>query len=639
MRQIALFTTDWNYELVGETLRGVLAFLEDHPDVCVRVFDCFSIDEQDVRDVNIYEIYTLLDPEQYDGAIVQTHQIVYRDVAGRLERQMRSRGIPAVSIGVPLGDMPQVRTDDYGAFYRITRHLAEKHQIRKFWFLKGPEYYDQDEQSEARQRRQGFQDACRELGIPENNIRFLEGSWKPASGEAAAREILALPPEERPDALICANDDMALGALEALRDTEIRVPEDLAVTGFDGIFSASLSMPRLATVDRNFQSVGYRAMETVLRMIDGETPPPVVYNDMRECLTGTCGCRGNVEEEVNRIKGRFYRQTQFLRHFYLTQDKIAGRFFSARSLDDVMKAIEEYSGIFGCRDLRIFLDERYYRSMTGGISPKEEARMSEGKYSGRFVMAADSRKRIAGTGDYRVVSAGGTQSRMEEGRSAAERLIQYYPLSYGPTMVGVLMLRGFCEAADMNLHESLVNEMVLTLDNIRQHENLKRLNQKLNDLYVTDQLTGLNNRFGVARYGQPLFDRLRAAGEGIDFIFLDVDEMKEINDRFGHEAGDEALRMTAEVMRRACQPGDFLMRYGGDEFVAFGPAAERNAADRIFAELERIQSERDLPFRLSLSLGEFMCQPDSGLSLDSCLQSADLRMYEVKKQNKRENRR
>ena len=89
MRQIALFTTDWNYELVGETLRGVLAFLEDHPDVCVRVFDCFSIDEKDVRDVNIYEIFTLLDPEQYDGAIVQTHQIVYRDVAGRLERQMR----------------------------------------------------------------------------------------------------------------------------------------------------------------------------------------------------------------------------------------------------------------------------------------------------------------------------------------------------------------------------------------------------------------------------------------------------------------------------------------------------------------------------------------------------------------------
>jgi hypothetical protein len=113
MRQIALFTTDWNYELVGETLRGVSAYLRLHPEVNVRVFDCFSIDEEDLEDLSLYEIYQLADLDQYDGAIVQTHQIVVEDVARRLERRLKAKGIPSVTVGVPLGEMPQVRSNDH----------------------------------------------------------------------------------------------------------------------------------------------------------------------------------------------------------------------------------------------------------------------------------------------------------------------------------------------------------------------------------------------------------------------------------------------------------------------------------------------------------------------------------------------
>ena len=127
MRQIALFTTDWNYELVGETLRGVSAYLRLHPEVNVRVFDCFSIDEEDLEDLSLYEIYQLADLDQYDGAIVQTHQIVVKDVARRLERRLKAKGIPSVTVGVPLGEMPQVRSNDHESFYRITEHLIRTH--------------------------------------------------------------------------------------------------------------------------------------------------------------------------------------------------------------------------------------------------------------------------------------------------------------------------------------------------------------------------------------------------------------------------------------------------------------------------------------------------------------------------------
>ena len=97
MKQIAFFTTDWNYELVGETLRGVSAFLDRHPDVCVRVFDCFGIDEQVIDDSSVYDIYSLAELDRYDGVIVQTHQIVRKDVVEGLLRRLKEKRIPVIS--------------------------------------------------------------------------------------------------------------------------------------------------------------------------------------------------------------------------------------------------------------------------------------------------------------------------------------------------------------------------------------------------------------------------------------------------------------------------------------------------------------------------------------------------------------
>ena len=634
MKQIAFFTTDWNYELVGETLRGVKAYLEQHPDVNVRVFDCFGIDTDTIVDPLVYRIYRLADLEKYDGVVLQTHQIVNREEVDQLYGKVREAGIPAVTIGVPLGDLPLVRTDDFHAFHRIVSHLVRQHGVRRLWFLKGLEQFDSSETGEARQRRDGFTAACRDLGIPGEEIRYLEGDWKTASGEAAARELLSLPEEDRPEALVCANDDMALGVISVLQAAGVRVPEQIRVTGFDGIFSASLCSPRLSTMDRHFQSVGFRAMETVMNLIAGQEVPRVIYNAVRESFAGTCGCRTDEQKEMNRLRDRFYQQTQFLRQFYLTQDKLAGAFFASESLEEVMDAAEKYSDIFGGGFLRIYLDERYYRSMKGLTSAEEEEALADGNFSERFVMVADSRRRTALSGERQTIAVGDTQYRLREGISAENRLFQYYALRYGSIMVGVLMLRGLCAAADLNLHESIINELTLSLETIRQRLQLRRANEALNNLYVTDQLTGLNNRFGIARFGRPLFNRLTAEGHGVAFLFVDVDEMKMINDRCGHEAGDEALRATAEVLRRACDPGDFIMRYGGDEFVAFGPLGRTDRAGRVAGILEEVRKERNISFPLNLSTGMYVYRPDGAKSLDECLREADMKMYEIKKKKK-----
>ena len=105
--------------------------------------------------------------------------------------------------------------------------------------------------------------------------------------------------------------------------------------------------------------------------------------------------------------------------------------------------------------------------------------MADGNFSERFVMVADSRRRTALSGERQTIAVGDTQYRLREGISAENRLFQYYALRYGSIMVGVLMLRGLCTAAEMNLHESIVNELTLSLETIRQRlQLLNRLNEE-----------------------------------------------------------------------------------------------------------------------------------------------------------------
>ena len=627
-RQIALFTADWNYELVGETLRGISRFVAEHPDVKVRVFDCFGIDAQSIHDPCVYEIYHQAALDQYDGVIIQTNQIVMKEILDGLMRRIHEAGIPALSIGTALGDFPQILTDDEAAFREIACHLIDRHGVRRPWFLKGAEQYDSC--GEAVLRRRGFTDGCRMHGLDPDGIRFLDGDWKGFSGEAAAREILALPPAERPDALACANDDMALGAMFVLREAGIAVPEDIIVTGYDGIFSASLCTPRMATVKRHFDWQGYRAMEIILRMADGERVPEVSLSPVQPDLVGTCGCPGNEEKHIARIKDRFFLQTTFLHAFYLRQDKLTAALFAAASLPDVMDSVERYSDVFGAESVRIYLDEKYYEGMISAVQGID-AELPRDHYSGRFVLTADSRGRSRAEQAGVVVPAGETQRRDVESRSG---ITVYYPLRYREIMVGILILGGTSEAAEMNLHESIINLIVLSLETVRQRKIMNRLNEQMSRLYVTDQLTGLYNRFGLTRFGEPLFRELTEQGRAVCFLFVDIDNMKEINDRLGHENGDAALRAAADLLRRVSRAGDFLMRYGGDEFVLFGPAGGRNWRFQLREEQAAMNEHSDWPFRLSLSAGEYVHLPEDPLTMEECLKRADEAMYREKKQKK-----
>jgi diguanylate cyclase (GGDEF)-like protein/PAS domain S-box-containing protein len=157
---------------------------------------------------------------------------------------------------------------------------------------------------------------------------------------------------------------------------------------------------------------------------------------------------------------------------------------------------------------------------------------------------------------------------------------------------------------------------------------------ELEKLASRDELTGLYNRRGLIALGEQILYEARRAGSSLGVLFIDVDGMKAINDRFGHRAGDDALRVTAEALRTQTRPTDVAARIGGDEFaVIVGDATAETLAnvgtriDKTLADHNRAAGE---PFEISLSVGSLLADPRSPGTLTDLIERADSTMYERK---------
>jgi LacI family transcriptional regulator len=179
-----------------------------------------------------------------------------------------SDDLPVVLMNIhgDAGRHPRFMVDNYAGAVAVTRHLAER--ARLVAHIAGPR-----DNYEAEDRRRGWCDALEGRQGP-----VLSGSFTEASGFAAGCAIAEMRP--RPDAVFAANDDMAIGCMDALSQRGVRVPQDILVAGFDDIPMARLTRPSLTTVSADISDLSRRAIERLIRRIGGSDAAEALHHDM-----------------------------------------------------------------------------------------------------------------------------------------------------------------------------------------------------------------------------------------------------------------------------------------------------------------------------------------------------------------------
>jgi len=216
-----------------------------------------------------------------DGLIVFAHSLNEQEL-----RRLEGLGLPMVLLhqSPPAGlAIPNVTFENKSGARKLVDHLIVEHDISRIAFLAGPE-----EHEDSYWREMGYREALQAHGIPFNPDLKMSGYFDARRAKRSVEQFLES--GLTVDAIFAADDESASGAMMALREAELRIPDDIAVVGFDDTLLASHLTPPLTTVHAPIEQVGRRAVKQLVNLINGEVAEAVTLLPTELVIRRSCGC-------------------------------------------------------------------------------------------------------------------------------------------------------------------------------------------------------------------------------------------------------------------------------------------------------------------------------------------------------------
>ena len=276
---------DWLEDRYQNTVvRGVADAAEEH-DVNLICFTGGVLKSPQRFGVQRNRIFDLVDSECVDALLLMSGTLGnYIGPYALAEYCNRFKPLPICSIAVALDGIPSILVDNATGMRQAVVHLITVHGCRRIAFIRGPE-----ENEEAEHRYHVYCEVLKEYGLSHREELVVSGDFQRRAGIEAVK-VFFDNTREPPDAIVAADDYMALGVIEALLARGLRVPEDVAVVGFDDVEEARFTEPPLTTVHQPLYEKGRFATETILAMLRNERVADrlVMHTDL---VTRTsCGC-------------------------------------------------------------------------------------------------------------------------------------------------------------------------------------------------------------------------------------------------------------------------------------------------------------------------------------------------------------
>lgn len=211
----------------------------------------------------------------------------------------------------------------------------------------------------------------------------------------------------------------------------------------------------------------------------------------------------------------------------------------------------------------------------------------------------------------------------------------YWATSYEPSTEEVELLQTLASFTSMALRNILLCNVLE--DKVQQRtEELIAAQKAIEDMAVHDDLTGLYNRRGFNMLANQMLHSAARKHCKCIVAFIDLDGLKQVNDQYGHAAGDNLIIAASEILKSSLRHSDILARIGGDEFCVMAIEPEEDGhviKNRIVNQLSQFNEISNLPYKLKASIGIVSKKVDPSTKLDVLIEEADLRMYEHKRDN------
>lgn len=569
-----------------------------------------------LHDLGEYSVYKLINFDKLDGLVMISESIKDNAVLDDIVSRAKSAGVPVVCFDKPIDNADcNIVFDDCGAIESITEHLIKVHGCRRINFLAG--YFGQ---YVSDRRLESYKCALDKNGIPFDPERTAEGKWWAGGAKSAVDKWL----EEGMtfDAVVCANDNMAMAAADELAIHGISVPEVVKVTGIDDLRAAECYIPRITTARFKHSEGICKAIDVLRDIWAGRSAEKriVFGNDL--VFAESCGC---VTNGLDKIKINSYAyELSYKNEITNIFDKHLIRFTnnvdSAGSFEKSLDIMANYLERAWCRELWVCINDGFFEGDDHGAEYAETMHLM--LHRGAF-----------GCEKSDIIFSASELIPDFENKIAENTNLLVMPLHVKETTVGYVV-REFMSTQALDQWYMFSMNLSGMFDVIRGQEQLRKANAMLENMYVHDSMTGLYNRRGFFKAISEKFGGSPSCE--LMVVSADLDGLKEINDKYGHTEGDNAIETVASALEYACGDRAVCARFGGDEFIAAGLYEAGLAEDfeeKFDSFINDFNASSDVQYKVGASIG-IVADRCTIENIDRIISIADERMYMQKNERK-----
>ena len=628
-KKIAVFANTYNSDIITSFLNGF------EPALPKNKFDTFiflaanSYGRSEISNRSEVSIHEFPDLDKFDFAIVFSQGLNSNEDRKRIYKKCEEAKIPTFCIGDAHPGFHGMLIDNEKAMYDLCDHLYTVHNVRKVTFLAGPK-----ENEDSNKRLDAIKKYMRKKKLSFTKDDICYTNWEVRRCMEFIMDKYSKS-EEIPDAIICANDFLAISATMALDNIGYPCPEKCLVTGFDYAMTGRTYYPSIATIDQCFDEMGERCAKSIKGFLKGEEIPSVQYIEGKFIPGESCGCDNPRNENELRksychtLVGHEYEQNAREGLIYLIRSAFqeSNRF---STLPQKLQKVFYDTRNAEVKSIYIMLDPTLER-----IATEDADALPKYKYSDKL----------------QVVVAKKDETPLDIMQMKREELVPGYN-GKGPNAI-YFMLPLYIESFVVGYFVMVKNEsglrdwvygeygscMIQSLTYYKTNIRLTALNDKLSELMQTDALTSLKNRNAFENAKNLLRNQYLAQdGNRFAAVMFDLNDLKKINDELGHGAGDLYIKNSSELICNTFKHSP-VFRIGGDEFVAIVKNSDYLEKDKLLAqfrdEVDKL-SKKNVPPIQKISIASGMADFDEieNDDIETLFKKADDRMYENKRKMK-----
>lgn len=584
----------------------------------------------DINDRGEQKIFPAVSVERFDAIMLMSLSFKLDEEQLAMVGRAQAAGVPVITVDKSFDGCINLVMDYGNCFREIVEHMILFHGYRRVYYMSGV-----PDNSFSMEREQAYLDVMQQAGVPREQCRIYYGYFWETPCRAEMERMFREIEEglELPEAIICANDSMAMEVGTFLRERGYRVPEDIAVSGFDGLEMEYYYRPRLTTGVYNVDML----IDTVFRLVDEGCPssyrqqPIPIYNEMR--LGRSCGCSGAQDQSLSSEMVTLKLDLQRLMKYQGDLNQMVVNIGTVKQPEEALRALQEIMGPLRYKDFWFCANEGFLeKDIIDFGNQKKETAVED--YTGNMEVL-----------HYHNLDESGVES----GQAETE---YWQPMTFGEVIPGLdsqLEKNDFLLITTVHLQGESMGYTVATMDmghfwfvgysaflaSFRHLIELQRSQKQLMKMYMEDLLTGLYNRNGFYLKINQLLEK--AGDQELSIISLDMDGLKQINDTYGHAEGDQALHSLGNIIQSSLKQ-EFAARIGGDEFlIAFmGTDTDIRAREIVGCINRGIREYNEVSekeYAINASIGSYTDCARSH-TLDYFLKKADDLMYAQKSMHK-----